>query len=194
VTEKRVSGIDQLRATYSREIVVELEPLLDDGRPWAVKLRQVRPIVYIAVGESLPVPGDGRGPRRLGKGELTNKYESMRFVVARAICAVREALEEEDGSWSERWTPVEVVCDRPAEASTNGAARELHIDEIDLPRTENVTRCWNAIFADAQQGEKMAGTAGVSFRPAGTGDVGSGGKAVRPPSARARLGTARHSG
>lgn len=179
----KVSGIDSLRATYSKEFVVELEPNLDDGKPWAVKLRQVRPIVYLLVGESIPVPAAGNGGgARFGRGELAKKYEAMRAVVARSAASVREAVQDDAGAWSERWTPITVVCDNEP------GPGEIHIDEIDLPNTSNVTKCWNALFADAQAGGRMSGTADASFRQEGPGNARASGEDVQPIAARTRLG------
>jgi len=185
----KVSGIDQLRATYSKEFVVELEPNLDDGKPWAAKLRQVRPIVYLLVGESIPVPASGNGGGgRMGRGELAKKYEAMRAVVARSVASVREAVQDDDGIWTERWTPVNVVCDRePGEG-------EIHVDELDLPKTQNVTKCWNALFADGVSGGRMSGTEDATFPEAGPGDAVRTVEARPPAPARVALGKVGRSG
>jgi len=186
----KVSGIDSLRATYSKEFVVELEPNLDDGKPWAAKLRQVRPIVYLLVGESIPVPasGNGGGGGRMGRGELAKKYEAMRAVVARSVASVREAVQDDEGNWSERWTPVSVVCDRePGDG-------EIHVDELDLPKTQNVTKCWNALFADGVSGGRMSGTEDATFPEARPSDAGGTVEARATAPARVALGKMGRSG
>lgn len=175
-------GIESMRATYSKEFVVELEQELPDGKPWAVKLRQVRPMLLLAIGESIPVPSEGNGSQsRLVKGELTKKYKAMREIVAQAVSAVREVDELDDGTLAEVWTPVTMIYDRaPGEG-------EMHVDEIDLPNSQNITRCWNTIFSHATSIEKRVGVEDASFRPEGPLDASGDVETVRTSPARVGL-------
>src|SRR3990172_6054976 len=55
--DEEISGIDELRQRYSTDIDVALKPRLRDGEPAAFRLRQLRPIVFLALGKGVPIPG-----------------------------------------------------------------------------------------------------------------------------------------
>lgn len=187
------SGIDSMRLRYGGEIVVELEQTLDDGKPWAVRLRQPRPLVYLAAGEGIPIAAQTNGRGQKPAGQNSKNYAAMRYVVAKAICAVRETDEVEPGVWESTWTPVEVVME--GEPVAGADPRQMHIDEIDLPPfSPNVTRCWNALFKHAQAGAAFAGVEDATFREEGSRDAGDGREDVQLAAARAGAGASRRRG
>lgn len=182
--QEEISGIDELRQRYLDDIVVELRPLLRDGKPAAFMCRQLRPIAFMAMGKGIPIPtaktnGDGSSEHEEVDEAERAKYEYMKKVVARSMVAVREVYRKPGTDWQERWTPVDVVYDaRPT-------AGQRHIEDFDF--MDNIVRCFNAIFANIMEGGRLEGTAAARFRPAGHGDGMPDGKALGQVAARDRV-------
>lgn len=78
-----VSGIDELRQRYVDDIIVESQAILRDGKPFAVKLRQMRPIAFMAMGRGIPIPKERNGDDADGDESENERYEYMRKVVSR---------------------------------------------------------------------------------------------------------------
>lgn len=162
-----ISGIDELRQRYSSEFEVELGATLRDGKPAALRLRQLKPLVFIAMANGLPIPRPAPPGER--KMLTPDQVAYIKRVVARAISSIREvARPSPEAEWEERWTPIEVVADRdPVEGKE---PRELHVDDFDFGDT--IIRVWNSLFKQANHGGEMGGTEGLPFR---AGDAGGGG-------------------
>lgn len=176
-----ICGIDELRQRYVDDIVVESSAFIRDGIPFAVKLRQLRPIALIAIGRGIPIPkAKANGGEEDDWSDFDERYEYMKKVVARSVVAVREAYSEDGRIWSYRWRDVEVLCE--TEPSGPG---QIHVSSIDF--LDNVTRCWNAIFANMSEGGRLAGTGAATFPDRGPGDVVPAGKALRKVATRDRL-------
>lgn len=182
-----VSGIDELQQRYSSEFVVELNHTLKDGKPAAVKLSQLKPLVFLALGSGLPaakISQAGGQQRRLSDEQIAY----IKRVVAKSVTAVREVYRAgPDEPWLERWTPVVVLADR--EPRPDADPRELHVDFFDWKDT--VIRCWKKLFQDANHGGELEGTQGVPFRDGGAGADSDDGKDVRKVAARVRSGKER---
>ena len=140
----RVSGIDEIRIRYTEEFAVETTVNLADGKPMAYKVRPLKPLGLLSMGLTWPTMSDGKDKERdgLSKVEEAEMLEGIRRVVARSIVAARETEEGEDGVWKERWTPVEVVCDRPI--NPDASVREIRAEEIDY--SDTITRIWNEML------------------------------------------------
>ena len=189
VEEIEVSGIDELQQRYLDDIIVELRPLLRDGKPAAVKCRQLRGISYMAMGKGIPIVtprSNGDGHAREADEADNERMEYAKKIVSRGIVAVRECWRINGGEWQERWTPVDVVYDsEPGEG-------QMHIRQFDIH--DSILRCFNAMFADIMEGGRLAGTAAASFRSAGSGDALPDGEALGQVAARDRVRQKRRAG
>jgi hypothetical protein len=150
----RVSGIDEIRLRYTEEFVIETNVNLLDGKPMAYKVRPLKPMALFSMGLTWPMSDSIGTDRDLDKVEEQKMLEGITRVVARSIVAARETEEGEDGVWEERWTPVEVVCDRPI--NPDAVVRELRVEEIDY--SDTITRIWNEMSHRFQLQQGNGGT------------------------------------
>ena len=182
-----VSGIDELRQRYVDDIIVETQAVLRDGKPFAIKLRQMRPVAFMAMGRGIPIPKERKnGDDADGDESEHERYEYMRRVVSRSVVAIREAVLD-NGDWTDYWRDVEVVVERAPKDDG-----EIAVDDIDF--LDNVTRCWNALFANITGGGRLAGTEAATFRPQGNGDAVPRGEALEQVAPRDSVRRKRQAG
>jgi len=174
----KVSGLDEIRLRYTEEFAVETAVELADGKPMAYKLRPLKPMALFAMGFTWPVAGEGK---QRDDEDTRASVAGIVKIVARSIVSARELYEREDGAWEERWTPIEVVCDRPV--NPDAKVREIRVEEIDY--LDTITRCWNEMLQRFQLQRGNGGPAGRGVRSKGTRKPRNGRKDVREVATRA---------
>ena len=184
------SGLDDLLQRYDEDIVVELRHKMSDGKPFAVKLRQPRGILWLGLAGGIPVPtGDTDDHERVEERKRIEWMQRIRRVVARSIFAMRDPVQNGSGKWEDNWIEVNVLCDR--QPKEDAEKREIHIESID--RADNVTRCFNALMLDLAEGGDLVGTEAEGFPDPGgkTSRIRVSGGDVRDAPARTDSGKTR---
>lgn len=175
----RVHGPMEICKHRQSLIKAELRAIQPDGERWAVKLENIRPLDYFAMGEgkSIPIPPDQPSDRKSTPQEDEDFYKYCRVLVAMCVREVRSCYQEEEvdeagkptgkfGEWQEKWVPTKVVHNRAADYQNN----EMHIDDFDF--TDNVRRCYFALLADNDSGGEFREVRGLPFRSSGPSSSG----------------------
>lgn len=116
-------GFRKILKHRSARPVVELPSMgmLDDGRPFAVRFRQLRPVEWWATRRGvfgvLPITGgaqseDDRLAAEMDTDEtadILRQYDWQREVVRQAVVEVRDCAQNEHGEFIETWQKVEVA-------------------------------------------------------------------------------------
>jgi len=172
----RVSGLHQLSKHYNKPLTVELQSALADGSKFAVRLQQVRPLVYMALGRSIPITSGKRG-REMTAEELKDWHLWKRDLVSQCLVAFRSVVQETGSDeWKECWEPVSVVKKDPDRE--NG---EIVIDDFDF--LDNVDRCVVALMDEANSGGIFDEFKDANFRPERFDSNGVVGEKLQSPSA-----------
>lgn len=158
---ERVLGLDEIRLRYTEEFIVETSATLRDDILMAYKLSPLKPIAMAATGGNMWPFASGKAVDNEDRSEA---IRNMGVVVARSIIAARELVNGEDGAWIERWTPIEVICDRAV--NPNADVCEIPFKEIDY--LDTVVRCWNELLRRFQLQSGNGRSAGRTVRREGT--------------------------
>jgi len=177
-----VSGLDEIRARYSEQFVVESGYKLADGQPMAYKVRPLKPIGMMAAGLSWPMISGSTSNGESAQAD-PEFWKSVRLVCARSVVAARQVGKEKDGSLVSVWTPVEVICNR--EPNPKAKVQEVSIDDLDY--SDTISRIWGELL---QRFQLHSGNEGDGGRPDpghGVREPGNGSEDVRKDAARNRV-------
>lgn len=136
-------------------IRVDLAGKLADGKPPTIELRPLSPLEWASLGRGFPISSAKPSEDDLADTEeIESRYGYVRNVVAKAIIRLRVVSpKDEDGVpvLREEWLSVRCVIPPKDPDRSRG---EFSIDQFD--RRDNVTRCWNALLRDLDEGGPLA--------------------------------------
>ena len=199
-----VSGFDQIREKRDALLEVELGTILQDGKPWVVRLKNVRPIDYYALGKSIPIPAERSSDRTEWSLEEQRQYHDwMVDIVCLSIDSFRECYREEimdkDGEptgefseWQERWLPVKFADVPDHSKKPNRDKGEISWKDFDWH--DNVERCHHKLLLDNSYGGELGAFIERPFRPERTSDDSGTGKKLRRAPARNRARKTKRAG
>ena len=128
-------------------IVVELNARMVDGKPLSVQLRPLSALEWAAEGRSMPASlGERSQAGRMTPVEEEEAFAFMRGIVARAITHIRGVQKNDDDTFESVWIPCRVV----EEPNPAGSGMQISVQQFN--RSDNFTRCWNALIKDLDTG------------------------------------------
>lgn len=153
-------GAFTIREALGLELIdVQLRGMAPDGKPKALKIRQLSIPEWKATESGLPLAGI-RGKAKdanLTAEEAEAVQKWSRDAVMRAVDQVRVPQQQPDGTWIDTWEPCRIVPNRTTHPN------EIWIEDFDRRGRSNVNDVWNALMEDLRNGGEFASVKEANF-------------------------------